>query len=68
MPVDRMAFPCWTCEHPQAIEARGFLGSASDEDIAAQQSPGGYLLVCCHVKLAGVIFDSGRGMAPRGRP
>jgi hypothetical protein len=68
MPVDRSTFPCWTCDHPQSPEARAFLASASDEDIAGQQSPGGYLLVCCHVKLAGVILDSGRGMASRGRP
>jgi hypothetical protein len=65
MPIDRAQFPCWQCEHPQAIEARGFLGSASDEDIAQQQSPGGHLLVCCHVTLAGVFFDSNQAHGRR---
>jgi hypothetical protein len=67
MPLDRMAFPCWTCQNPQADDARRWLGSASDADIEQQLSPGGRPLTCCRVRLVGMIPQTEPDRAAPGR-
>jgi hypothetical protein len=51
----RKDLPCWTCTHPLAIDARGWLGAASEKDIEQQSSPSGVPLICCRVQLVGVM-------------
>jgi len=51
----RKDLPCWTCTHPQAVEARAWLGAASDADVENQSSPSGVPLVCCRVRIVGVV-------------
>jgi len=55
MAFDRMQLPCWTCDRPQAADARAWLGACSDEDAEKQCSPSGWPPFCCHVQLVGVV-------------
>jgi len=55
MPVDRMQLPCWACTHPQATDARAWLGAASDADVENQSSPSGLPMVCCRIRLVAVM-------------
>jgi hypothetical protein len=50
-----MAFECWHCPHPQAVEVRAWLGSAADIDVETQLSPNGLPLICCRVRVVGVM-------------
>ena len=51
----RQELPCWSCKHELAVEARAWLGAASDHDIEQQSSPSGTPLVCCRVRLVAVV-------------
>jgi hypothetical protein len=51
--LDRQQFGCWTCTHPQAVDARHCLSGFSDEDLLAKLSPSGSLMFCCKVATAG---------------
>jgi len=55
MPIDRMQLPCWTCERWEAVDARAWLGSCSNEDIEKQLSPSGWPMCCCRVRIVGVV-------------
>jgi hypothetical protein len=61
MPVDRMQFPCWTCQRPQAMDARAWLGSADEMDLEVQRSPAGWPLSCCHVTYVGTVPNASPG-------
>src|SRR5262245_42325361 len=50
MPVGRMQLPCWTCERPQALDARAWLANCSDEDLEKRVSPSGLPLNCCRIR------------------
>jgi hypothetical protein len=68
MPIDRMSLPCWTCPRPEAADVRRWLGSASDDDVEQQLSPSGrWPLICCHVRLVGVIPHTEPDRAAPGR-
>ena len=58
MPIDRMKLPCWTCDKPQAMDARAWLGQCPGNDV---DSPSGLPLNCCRVRIVGVV----PGEAPR---
>jgi hypothetical protein len=47
--LDRRQFPCWTCASEQAVDARYWLGTFGDEDLARQLSPAGMPFFCCKV-------------------
>ena len=55
MPIDRKQLPCWTCTKPQAMDARGWLGAASDVDLEGKLSPSGYPMNCCRVQTVAVL-------------
>ena len=56
----RKELPCWTCKHELAIDARAWLGTASDADVEQQSSPSGIPMVCCKVRLVAVIGEPSR--------
>jgi hypothetical protein len=45
--LDRRQFARWNCSDPQADDARAYLRSFSDADIAAALSPRGTPRFCC---------------------
>ena len=49
--IPRKAQPCWQCDKPEAMDARAWLLSASDEDYEGQHSPSGRPLMCCKVRV-----------------
>jgi hypothetical protein len=55
MAIDRMQFACWKCERPQAEEARHWLAGCDDSDLETKLSPGGNPLMCCRVRVVGVV-------------
>jgi hypothetical protein len=63
--IDRQSFPCWACKDPAAIDAKHWLGSCSEEDLARQMTPSGNIMGCCRVQLAGVVPAS---MSAPARP
>lgn len=61
MPVDRMRFTCWSCNKPQADDARHWLAGCDDSDLETKLSPGGNPMMCCRVKYVGTVpTDSAR--------
>jgi hypothetical protein len=55
MPIDRTRFPCWTCTQPAASEARHWLANCDDSDLELRLSPWGSPLMCCRIRLVGVV-------------
>jgi hypothetical protein len=53
--MDRRELPCWHCPQPQGADVRHFLSSATQEDLERQSSPSGFPIICCHVRMAGVV-------------
>jgi hypothetical protein len=58
--IDRSRFPCWSCTRPEAIDAKHWLGSASEADFEKFLTPAGQPINCCRVQFVGV--------APAGTP
>jgi len=55
MPIAREAFPCWKCAQPGADEARHWLAGCDDSDLESKLSPGGNPIMCCKVRVIGVV-------------
>jgi len=70
MAIDRMQLPCWHCDKPQAVEARAWLGAASDADVENQSSPSGLPvpeLTCGRLQSGRILPDDydGRTFLPK---